>query len=428
MFMIRLTLEFFRAASGKASAVSFCCALVLALAFPASAQETKHDQPQPQAPPPANIPAPDATQQPAIPAPPTAEPAPQPAASPGAPTPQAPAPPAPGLAHLTDAKDSSQSEGIREEQLKQMLVGKPLYLRGGYLDNSLSFSDHGVLTGSSPQGPFTLSGVQIDKVHLNKHKLELEGSRYALRFTGSNGNDNSPKAEDRVKITPKKKVLKITIDREQVDLPKKPKEKEKDKTAPAKGAPLPPPVTAPAPGTVTPAQASSQLKSAVDRVFSNGIDDRLIASMPDYWKLYFKASASNAGYQPTDPSVLRQNSVDKKAKLISALETPSNEYAQAHAVAGLAIYYVIIDVDGKPGQIAVGRPIGFGLDENAVATIRKATFEPAVKDGKPVPVLLDLVVQFRIYSNRTATTSKVEQGEDKPVQPILPGPYSVQKP
>jgi len=170
------------------------------------------------------------------------------------------------------------------------------------------------------------------------------------------------------------------------------------------------------------------LKSAVDRVFSNGIDDRLIASMPDYWKLYFKASASNAGYQPTDPSVLRQNSVDKKAKLISALETPSNEYAQAHAVAGLAIYYVIIDVDGKPGQIAVGRPIGFGLDENAVATIRKATFEPAVKDGKPVPVLLDLVVQFRIYSNRTATTSKVEQGEDKPVQPILPGPYSVQKP
>jgi hypothetical protein len=170
------------------------------------------------------------------------------------------------------------------------------------------------------------------------------------------------------------------------------------------------------------------LKSAIDRIFATGIDERLIASMPDYWKLYYTASASNSDYRPTDPSVLRQNTVDKKAKLVSALEPPSNEYAQAHAVAGLAIYYAIIDSDGKPGQIAVGRPIGFGLDENAVDTIRKATFEPAMKDGKPVPVLLDLVVQFRIYSKRTAVASKVDEGENKPAQPTLPGPYSVQKP
>jgi hypothetical protein len=98
----------------------------------------------------------------------------------------------------------------------------------------------------------------------------------------------------------------------------------------------------------------------------------------------------------------------------------------------MALYHTVIGADGKPGEIAVGRPIGFGLDENAVEAIRKATFTPAVKDGKNVPVLLDLVVQFRIFSKRTAATNKPEP-EAKPeaakpevvVKPALPGPYSV---
>ena len=58
---------------------------------------------------------------------------------------------------------------------------------------------------------------------------------------------------------------------------------------------------------------------------------------------------------------------------------------------------------------------------------RKAKFSPAIKDGKPVPVLLDLVVQFRIYSKRTAVTGTPEEA-DKPAAPVLPGPYSVQHP
>jgi hypothetical protein len=48
-----------------------------------------------------------------------------------------------------------------------------------------------------------------------------------------------------------------------------------------------------------------------------------------------------------------------------------------------------------------------------------------VKDGKPVPVLLDLIVQFRIYSKRTNVTDSPEQAQ-KPPAPILPGPYSVE--
>jgi TonB family protein len=120
--------------------------------------------------------------------------------------------------------------------------------------------------------------------------------------------------------------------------------------------------------------------------------------------------------------------VDKKARLVTTFEPESNEYAQAYAVAGMALYHTVIGADGKPGEIAVARPIGFGLDENAVAAIRKATFEPAIKDGKPVPVLLDLVVQFRIYSKRTAVRSDPNKPAEGAAEPSLPGPYSVQHP
>ena len=348
MLKIRLTIQFFAAAAGKLSAVSFCCAFVLVLALSASAQEQQPGQTQPAA---AN-PAPEGGQQPANPPPAEAQ-------SPAQAASQAPSPISPSQAHATTAKDSSQAGEIKEDELKQMLVGKPLYLRGGYLDNSLSFNDHGILIGTSPKGSFTLCGVQVDRVHLSKHKLELEGARYALRFTG--GGDDAGKTDERVRITPKKKMLKISIERQQVELPKKSKEKNKDKKATTAKNSSAPPTAVPTPGTVTPAQASAQLRSAIDTVFSNGIDDRLIAAMPDYWKIYFTASASKLDYRPTDPAVLRQTTVDKKAKLVSAFEPPSNEYAQAHAVAGLAIYYAIVGADGKPGEIAVGRPIGFGL-------------------------------------------------------------------
>jgi outer membrane biosynthesis protein TonB len=358
--------------------------------------------------------------------------------------------------------EGPQAGGITEDELKQLLVGKPLYLRGGYLENSLSFNEHGGLIGHSPQGSYTLSAIQIDKVRLTKHKVELDGARYGLHFLGALPYEDPTKALDRVLITPKKKVVKISIDRELVVTPKKKKEPKpakpvKDKKA-KPGAP-PAAVAAAVPEekelseadqakaeiaaapeaerpvdpasmttTTSPAHATQVLKDALDKIFAAGLDDRMMAAMPDFWKLYYQAVAAKTDYRPADPAVLRQNNVDRKARLLTQFEPESNEFAQANAVAGMALYHTVIGADGKPGEVAVARPIGFGLDENAVASIRKAKFEPAMKDGKPVPVLLDLVVQFRIYSKRTAAVSKPEAA-DKPATPAaaqLPGPYTLQ--
>ena len=367
------------------------------------------------------------------------------------------------------AQDTPQAATVSaEEELRRLLVGKSLYLRSGYLDNSLNFNEHGMLVGHSPQGSYTLSGVEIERVRLTKHKLELEGARYGLHFLGALPYEDPTKAVDRVRITPKKKMLRITVDRESVVKPKKIKEKDRKTGTPARTAPAGPTaaqtasVTAaaaqPAPQpnepseadqtkaeiaaappaerpadpqsvttTTSPAHARKLLKDALDKIFAQGFDDRLMAAMPSFWKLYYQAVAAKSDYRPSDSAVLRQNAVDKKARLLSTFEPESNEFAQTNGVAGMALYHVVIGADGKPGEIAVARPIGFGLDENAVEAIRKASFEPAIKDGKPVPVMLDLVVQFRIFSKRTAVAGQPEE-RNKPPEPQLPGPYSVQHP
>jgi TonB family protein len=348
-------------------------------------------------------------------------------------------------AQSSKAASDETSNGITEEELRHALVGKPLFLRGGYLADSLNYNERGALVGESAPAPYTLSAVQIERLHLSKRKLQLVGARYGLHFLGSLAYEEPTKAVDRVKITPKKKSFKITIERELVVKPKKVKQPKKSKgragsedpanvqasgEGPQASAPSHEDIPADpnsATTTTSPAHSATVLRGALDRVFADSIDERMIATMPVFWKLYYQAAAAKTDYTPTDPTVLRQNMVDQKAKLLTKFEPASNEFAQDHSVAGMSLYHVVIDADGKPGEIAVARPIGFGLDENAVEAIRTAKFDPAMKDGKPVPVLLDLVVQFRIFSKRTAVTRTTEVSEN-PTGPILPGPYSAPHP
>jgi Gram-negative bacterial TonB protein C-terminal len=345
--------------------------------------------------------------------------------------------------------DSSSSE----TQIKDLLVGKTLYLRGDYLDNNLSFDERGHLASQSTRGSYTLCAIKINKAKFSKHKIELEGDRYALRFHGELPHQDPLNDVARVKITPKKKVVRITIARELAEKPKKEKsgdKKKDDSRAPvtqianASSAPANPagngsaasqPFVSDTPSassrhlptteaTDPPAKASKSLLDALDRIFARDIDNRMIFEMPDFWRLYYEAAASNTDYAPTDPGVYRQNTVDAKAKLTSTIDPPSNELAQSNGVAGMALYHAIVGSDGKISEVVAGRPIGFGLDESAVESIRRASFEPATKDGKPVPVALDLVVSFRIYSNRTSTPTV--KTADTPSEPVLPGPYSAQ--
>lgn len=219
--MIRLPIRWFSRIPVRPVAVAMCGALALAMSLSVIAQQQEQTQPpapegtaQTQAQSPGQTPAQTPgqsgeAQAPAAAANPSQTPAPAPA--PDAAQQQAPAAaqtPAPAAATGPAEKAKTgppKPAEFTEADLKKLLAGKELYLRGGYLENTLSFNEHGALIGRSPQGSYTLCAVKIDKVKLTKHKVELEGERFGLHFLGALPTDDPSTAVDRVNITPRKK-------------------------------------------------------------------------------------------------------------------------------------------------------------------------------------------------------------------------------
>jgi hypothetical protein len=344
------------------------------------------------------------------------------------------------------AAASPEAAPITEAELRQRLVGRQLFLRGLYLDDNLHFNMTGDLTGQSKKGSWTLCGLVIDHVKMSAKKVELEGVRYGVHFEDEGNWAEQATSFDRIQITPKKKHLLIEIDRQVVVKPKKEKgekkaEKEKakekaggdkaggDKAESASDAETPEKPTPPPGATFSPGESAEHLRAALNKVFAPELDAKMIAEMPDYWQYFYQAQQSHKMLTPTDPNIVRPGPGVDGPHLLVHVTPGSNDYAQKSEVAGVASYMVILGKDGRPAAVAVYRPIGFGLDENAVAAIERAKFTPAVKDGKQVMSVIDLAVNFRIYSKRTAEGQQAEAAEvaspSATVKP-MPGPYTTQ--
>jgi TonB family protein len=83
-----------------------------------------------------------------------------------------------------------------------------------------------------------------------------------------------------------------------------------------------------------------------------------------------------------------------------ALDTPDPEYSEEARKAkyqGTCILWLIVGPDGHPRDIKVARALGMGLDEKAIQAVRNWKFAPAMKDGKPVAVQINVEVNFRLY-------------------------------
>jgi TonB family protein len=63
---------------------------------------------------------------------------------------------------------------------------------------------------------------------------------------------------------------------------------------------------------------------------------------------------------------------------------------------GIVLVNLIVDTNGLPRNVHVLRGVGMGLDETAVAAVKQYTFQPAMENGKPVPVELNVEVNFQI--------------------------------
>jgi TonB family protein len=82
---------------------------------------------------------------------------------------------------------------------------------------------------------------------------------------------------------------------------------------------------------------------------------------------------------------------------------------------GVCVLWLIVDTDGKPRDIKVARSLGLGLDEKAIEAVQRWRFEPAMKDGKPVAVQINVEVNFRTDGGDRfiELSQKVQAGEPK---------------
>jgi TonB family protein len=343
---------------------------------------------------------------------------------------------APAATAPTDAALLKSTPPLTEDALRARYVGKLIFLRGSYLGDDLNFDMSGKVNGSPTVASFSLSAFEVRKVKLSKHKLEFDADRYGLHFFGALPYGDESKAFDQVKIS--KKPVHITIERELIVIPKGKKEKKKNQPTPQELAaaqtlktrdaasadalqPAAPTATAGAAAetnaalaAVSPAHSAMVMNKALDNIFAGDIDARMMSHLPDYWQEYFASKSQHRQFMPADANIRAVGDGVTPPHVLNSIDPSSNEFAQKFGIAGMELLRTVVDANGVPRQIAIARPIGFGLDEKAVEAVKNSHFRPATVNGQPVPVVVDLVVTFRIYSNRTKPGS-VEKGSKETV-------------
>jgi len=244
------------------------------------------------------------------------------------------------------------------DQLDSEFKGKILLLRGFYSGNDLEYDQNGVLRGTATQGPWTLANVEITKITATAQGIAIVGNRMGTLYRGGKPGF--------VKVG----KLKIEVTKPNSD-----------------------------------ADTEAELHRLFNKIFmESGEELRPLA--PDYWQSYLAGSDSksrSAAWRAT--FVDNKNQVftksDATAGEVSAphvvyLKNPNyTKEAASHHIEGISSLGTVIDSTGMASNIAILEPLGMGLDEQAILAIRQWKFQPAMKNGKPVRVQIEIQMDFR---------------------------------
>jgi TonB family protein len=78
-------------------------------------------------------------------------------------------------------------------------------------------------------------------------------------------------------------------------------------------------------------------------------------------------------------------------------EAEFSDEARRNKYQGICMISVIVDARGYPRNPRVIRSLGMGLDEKALEAVARYRFRPAMKDGKPVAAMINVLVDFRLF-------------------------------
>ena len=83
-------------------------------------------------------------------------------------------------------------------------------------------------------------------------------------------------------------------------------------------------------------------------------------------------------------------------RLVSRTDPEYSDDARKGRIEGAVELLVIVRADGTVQVDSVRKSLGYGLEQNAIAAVKKWTFLPSRKDGKPVPVYMIVTINFSL--------------------------------
>jgi len=102
-----------------------------------------------------------------------------------------------------------------------------------------------------------------------------------------------------------------------------------------------------------------------------------------------------ADFSPPQGEVYRGN--DNVAPVpLFRMEPEYSEEARKARLEGEIRLSLVVEPDGKVADVRILRPLGMGLDEQAIGAVMQWRFKPGAKDGNPVRVAAQVSVSFRL--------------------------------
>jgi TonB family protein len=88
-------------------------------------------------------------------------------------------------------------------------------------------------------------------------------------------------------------------------------------------------------------------------------------------------------------------------RAISKPQSPYTPEARRKRTQGIVQLWIVIDAQGNVSQVQESsKPLGDGLDESAIATVKTWKFHPATRDGAPVQVRVAVEVSFHLMPGK----------------------------
>jgi protein TonB len=89
--------------------------------------------------------------------------------------------------------------------------------------------------------------------------------------------------------------------------------------------------------------------------------------------------------------------VTSKARVLSKPEPLYTDAARQARIIGTVVLRAVFSADGRVRNIMVIKPLPYGLTEQALIAARGIRFTPAILDGVPVSMFVQLEYNFNLF-------------------------------